>query len=49
MLKRAAQFRLKHNRQGHRYHGQRGPTASRSSQNFHRTDVGSTDAGSIGG
>ena len=32
-----------------RYHGQRGPTASRSFQNFHRTDVGSTDAGAIGG
>ena len=32
-----------------RYHGQRGPTASRSFQNFHRTDVGSTDAGALGG
>ena len=31
-----------------RYHGQRGPTASRSFQNFHRTDVGSTDAGARG-
>ncbi len=29
--------------------GQRGPTASRSSLNFHRTDVGSTDAGALGG
>ena len=34
---------------GNRYQGQRGPTASRSFQNFHRTDVGTTDAGSIGG
>ena len=33
---------------GNRYQGQRGPTASRSFQNFHRTDVGSTDAGSRG-
>jgi dCTP deaminase len=32
-----------------RYQGQRGPTASRSHQNFHRTDVGTTDAGSLGG
>ena len=31
-----------------RYQGQRGPTASRSFQNFHRTDVGTTDAGSRG-
>ena len=31
---------------GNRYQGQRGPTASRSFQNFHRTDVGTTDAGS---
>lgn len=31
-----------------RYHGQRGPTASRSFQNFHRTDVSVTDAGSRG-
>ena len=31
-----------------RYHGQRGPTASRSFQNFHRTDVGATDAGARG-
>ncbi len=30
---------------GNRYQGQRGPTASRSALNFHRTDVGSTDAG----
>ena len=30
---------------GNRYQGQRGPTASRSFQNFHRTDVGTTDAG----
>ena len=34
---------------GNRYQGQRGPTASRSFQNFHRTDVGTTDAGSLGG
>ena len=34
---------------GNRYQGQRGPTASRSALNFHRTDVGSTDAGSLGG
>ncbi|WP_295011920.1 dCTP deaminase [uncultured Microbacterium sp.] len=34
---------------GNRYQGQRGPTASRSFQNFHRTDVGTTDAGSTGG
>ncbi|MEE2815996.1 MAG: dCTP deaminase, partial [Actinomycetota bacterium] len=27
----------------------RGPTASRSFQNFHRTDVGTTDAGAQGG
>jgi len=33
---------------GNRYQGQRGPTASRSALNFHRTDVGSTDAGSAG-
>ncbi|HOB57611.1 MAG TPA: dCTP deaminase, partial [Rhodoglobus sp.] len=32
-----------------RYQGQRGPTASRSFQNFHRTDVRSTDAGAAGG
>ena len=31
-----------------RYQGQRGPTASRSFQNFHRTDVGVTQAGSAG-
>jgi dCTP deaminase len=31
-----------------RYQGQRGPTASRSFQNFHRTDVGTTDAGRSG-
>ena len=34
---------------GSRYQGQRGPTASRSFQNFHRTDVGVTEAGSAGG
>ena len=28
-----------------RYQGQRGPTASRSYRDFHRTDVGGTDAG----
>ena len=33
---------------GNRYQGQRGPTASRSFQNFHRTDVGVSDAGSLG-
>lgn len=32
-----------------RYHGQRGPTASRSHLNFHRTDVSATEAGSVGG
>lgn len=32
-----------------RYQGQRGPTASRSHLNFHRTDVSTTDAGSLGG
>jgi dCTP deaminase len=32
-----------------RYQGQRGPTASRSHLNFHRTNVGTTDAGSLGG
>ncbi len=31
-----------------RYQGQRGPTASRSWQNFHRTDVSVTDAGAPG-
>ncbi|MEZ5110276.1 MAG: dCTP deaminase [Microbacteriaceae bacterium] len=31
-----------------RYQGQRGPTASRSFQNFHRSDVGVTDAGARG-
>jgi dCTP deaminase len=31
-----------------RYQGQRGPTASRSHLNFHRTDVTTTDAGSTG-
>ncbi|GAA2447856.1 dCTP deaminase [Agromyces soli] len=31
-----------------RYQGQRGPTASRSFQNFHHTDVGANDAGSRG-
>jgi dCTP deaminase len=34
---------------GSRYHGQRGPTASRSYLNFHRTDVSGTDEGSLGG
>ena len=34
---------------GNRYQGQRGPTASRSFQNFHRTVVGVTDVGSVGG
>lgn len=34
---------------GSRYLGQRGPTASRSFQNFHRTDVTGTDAGQLGG
>ncbi|WP_207455173.1 dCTP deaminase [Desertivibrio insolitus] len=33
---------------GNRYQGQRGPTASRSWQNFHRTDVTVTDAGATG-
>jgi dCTP deaminase len=33
---------------GNRYQGQRGPTASRSFQNFHRTDVTVTEAGSTG-
>ena len=33
---------------GNRYQGQRGPTASRSSRNFHVTDVGITDAGAAG-
>lgn len=33
---------------GSRYLGQRGPTASRSFQNFHRSDVTSTDAGQAG-
>ncbi|HLP23300.1 MAG TPA: dCTP deaminase [Microbacteriaceae bacterium] len=32
-----------------RYHGQRGPTASRSHLNFHRADVSATEAGSVGG
>ncbi len=31
-----------------RYQGQRGPTASRSFQNFHRSDVTVTDAGATG-
>lgn len=31
-----------------RYHGQRGPTASRSHLSFHRTDVSTTDAGAPG-
>ncbi len=31
-----------------RYQGQRGPTASRSFQNFHHTNVGVTDAGARG-
>ena len=31
-----------------RYHGQRGPTASRAFQNFHRADVTQTDAGRAG-
>lgn len=31
-----------------RYHGQRGPTASRSHLSFHRTDVSVTDAGAAG-
>ncbi len=34
---------------GNRYQGQRGPTASRSFQNFHKTDVSATDAGALGG
>jgi dCTP deaminase len=33
---------------GNRYQGQRGPTASRSFQRFHVTDVGVSDAGSQG-
>ncbi len=33
---------------GNRYQGQRGPTASRSFQNFHVTDVGVNDSGSRG-
>jgi dCTP deaminase len=33
---------------GNRYQGQRGPTASRSHVNFHRTDVTVTDAGAPG-
>ncbi len=33
---------------GNRYQGQRGPTASRSHLNFHRTDVSSTEAGAAG-
>jgi dCTP deaminase len=33
---------------GNRYQGQRGPTASRSFQNFHRTDTTVTDAGAAG-
>ena len=33
---------------GNRYQGQRGPTASRSALNFHRTNVGTTDVGSAG-
>src|SRR3954465_5169073 len=33
---------------GSRYHGQRGPTASRSHVNFHRTDVSTRDAGKTG-
>ncbi|MBB2976437.1 dCTP deaminase [Microbacterium endophyticum] len=33
---------------GNRYQGQRGPTASRSALNFHRTNVGLTDLGSAG-
>ncbi len=32
-----------------RYQGQRGPTASRSHINFHRTDVRSSDEGRAGG
>jgi dCTP deaminase len=34
---------------GSRYQGQRGPTASRSFQNFHRTDVRANDSGALGG
>lgn len=34
---------------GSRYQGQRGPTASRSHLNFHKTDVSGEDRGSIGG
>lgn len=34
---------------GNRYQGQRGPTASRAHLNFHRSDVGTTDAGAAGG
>jgi dCTP deaminase len=33
---------------GSRYQGQRGPTASRSFQNFHRADVWASDAGAAG-
>ncbi|GAA2076278.1 dCTP deaminase [Pseudolysinimonas kribbensis] len=33
---------------GSRYQGQRGPTASRSFQNFHRADVWSSEAGASG-
>jgi dCTP deaminase len=34
---------------GNRYQGQRGPTASRSFQNFHVTNVGARDDGALGG
>lgn len=47
-LSSAAEHPYGSNKYGSRYLGQRGPTASRSFQNFHRTDVTSTSAGEAG-
>ncbi|WP_166880705.1 MULTISPECIES: dCTP deaminase [unclassified Salinibacterium] len=47
-LSSAAEYPYGSSVYGSRYHGQRGPTASRSFQNFHRTDVSVTEAGRPG-
>lgn len=47
-LKSPAEHPYGHGATHSRYYGQRGPTASRAFQNFHRVDVTQTDAGSVG-
>lgn len=48
-LTSAAEKPYGHGADGSRYLGQRGPTASRSHLNFHRSDVTVTDSGATGG